>query len=378
MLAGLSLLGTGVAAAQPGGVRSADEAISAIRRARAFLLADQNPDGSWGGARGAVYTFTGDVWTSPETHKAWRVATTGLCVCALLPADGQPERDAAERGLDWLLTNAQVKRPNEWDTMNNWAYIYSLQAFAAASRRPEIRDSPRYDAMRRLSEALVRRLRDNEGLGGGWGYLEFDLPRTAQPQWSTSFTSAAGVVALLDAKAAGLACDEGMLSRAVRAVQRCAMPSGAYTYSVQAVADPRHSEWIDQVKGSLGRTQACNYARLASGERLAVERLARGLDEFFRFHRFMDIARNRPIPHEAYYLNSGYFYLFGHYYAGRLVRRLPPEAREAYAGRLRHEVMKIQQVDGSFYDYDMHAYHKPYGTALAVLALHETTRGGDD
>jgi hypothetical protein len=353
--------------AQPAALPDAKTALS---RGVDYLLQSQNPDGSWGGPRDAIWTFTGDVWSNPETHRSWKVATTGLCAIAMLEA-GPAEKNlaSATRAIDYLVKNADVKRPNEWDTMNSWAYIYSLQAFASATADPRFAASPLRSAMRDATPKVVRDLRDTQSLNGGWGYLEFDAPRTAQPQWSTSFTTAAGVVALCDAKAAGLPIDDDVLRRAVRAVQRCRLPGGAFTYSVPAIADPRHSEWIDQVKGSLCRTQSCNFALLLAGETIPLEKLTAGFDNFFRYHRFLDIARNRPIPHETYYYNSGYFYLFGHYYAARLLQRLPPEQRSAYRAKLQREVIKLQNKDGSMYDYDMHAYHKPYGTAFGVLTL---------
>ena len=82
-----------------------------------------------------------------------------------------------------------------------------------------------------------------------------------------------------------------------------------------------------------------------------------------------------PLSHETFYYNSGYFYLFGHYYAARLVNQLPAEQREEYWPRLRYEVAKLQQKDGSMYDYDMHAYHKPYGIAFGLLTLAESVDG---
>jgi hypothetical protein len=366
-IAGLS----GIApAAEPPSQLTTEDAITAIRRGVAFLLKDQNSDGSWGGPRGAVYTFTGDVWSNPETHRSWKVGTTGLCVLALLEA-GQTEDalQAADRAVDYLIAHAPVKRPNEWDTMNSWAYIYGLQALARAYADPRYAATPRREQCRDAAELLLHKLAECQAPSGGWGYLEFNLPRTPRQQWATSFTTAAAVVAMVDAQQAGLVIDADTLRRAVRAVERCRLPSGAYTYSVPAIADPRHSEWIDQIKGSLGRIQECNLALLLAGREVPEQRLTTGLDYLFQHHRFLDIARNKPIPHENYYYNSGYFYLFGHYYAARLVRQLPPEQRAAYWPRLRYEVAKLQQKDGSMWDYDMHAYHKPYGTAFGVLAL---------
>ena len=360
-------------AAEPPGKVTVDEARAVIQRGVEFLLEDQNSDGSWGGPREAVYTFTGVVWSNPETHRCWKVATTGLCCLALLEA-GRTEDglQAADKAVDYLIANAAVKRPSEWDTMNSWAYMYGAQALARAYVDPRYADTPRREQCRDTGELLLRKLGECQALNGGWGYLEFDAPRTRRPQWSTSFTTAAAIIAMEDAREASFDVDDNVIRRAVRAVERCRLPSGAYTYSVPAIADPRHSEWIDQIKGSLSRIQVCNLALLLTGKEVPRQRVKAGLGYFFQHHRFLDIARNKPIPHENYYYNSGYFYLFGHYYAARLVKQLPAEQREEYWPRLRYEVAKLQQKDGSMWDYDMHAYHKPYGIAFGLLTLAES------
>ena len=356
-------------------VYSQDQVLSSIQHGVDFLLRDQNADGSWGGARGAVYTFTGDVWSNPETHRAWRVATTGLsCLALMHSSDTDAAAAAVRRGLDYILDNADIRRPDEWDTMNCWAYIYGLQALADAFRRPGLVDEPRKARMRERSALLVKRLAESQSTTGGWGYLEFDPPRTATTQWATSFTTSAAVVAMFDAQHAGLPFDEPMFGRAVRALERCRMASGAYTYSVQAIADPRRSEWIDNIKGSLSRIQCCNIALRLAGRDVPDERLRVGIRQFFEHHRFLDIACNRPIPHETYYYNSGYFYLFGHYYAARVIAELPAAEQADLWPRLQRELIKMQQADGSMWDYDMHAYHKPYGTSFALLALSKSVQ----
>lgn len=361
--------------AEPPGELTAHDALTVIQRGVEFMLKDQNSDGSWGGPREAVYTFTGSVWSNPETHRSWKVATTGLCYLALLEA-GQTEEalQAADRAVDYLIEHAAVRRPSAWDTMNSWAYIYGLQALARAHGHPRYAGTPRREQCRDTAEVLLRKLADCQALNGGWGYLEFQVPRTSRQQWATSFTTAAAIIALVEAQHAGFAVDQDTLRRAVRAVRRCRLPSGAYTYSVPAIADPRHSEWIDQIKGALGRIQVCNLALLMAGRDVPQERLKAGMGDFFRHHRFLDIARNKPIPHENFYYNSGYFYLFGHYYAARLVQQLPEKDRAEYWPRLRYEVAKLQQKDGSMWDYDMHAYHKPYGVAFGLLTLAESVK----
>ena len=85
--------------------------------------------------------------------------------------------------------------------------------------------------------------------------------------------------------------------------------------------------------------------------------------------------RNRPTTHEAYYLSYGSFYLVGHYYASLVISRLPEADQEKYWHKLRHEVMKTQQKDGSMWDFEMHNYSKPYGIAFGLLSLKQSIAG---
>lgn len=377
----IALLAAGVIATASGAERlkpedvTPDRARTALRAAVRFLLDSQNPDGSWGGAWDSLTTWSGGTWSNPESHRSWRVATTGLCCMALLDAgQGETEFAAADRAVAYLVANADVRRPSEWDTMDCWGHIYGLQALAAAGGHLRYADPEQRQSIRQAINTQLKGMARSEALSGGWGYLEFDAPRTAQPQWATSFTTGAGVVALLDAQHEGVEIDEGVLGRAVKAVRRCYLPNGAYTYSVRAIPHPRTIGSINRIKGSLCRIQCCNLALLMAGDDITEERLRTGMEQFFRQHRFLDIANHKPVPHEAYYQNSGYFYLFGHYYAARVIEQLPPEDRRRFWPQLQYHVMKIQQKDGSMWDYDHHAYDRPYGTAYGVMVLDRSLR----
>ena len=351
---------------------TAEQVRNAIQRGIDFLLQDQNPDGSWGGPQDSITTWSGSTWPNPESHRAWKVATTGLCCAALYEtATAEAALEAADRGVRYLIENADVRRPNEWDTMNNWAYIYGLQGLAAAHGHP------RHDASElqaHIAEAVPKYLRDLarfQSLHGGWGYLEFGRPRTRRPQWGTSFTTAAAIVALEQVKHQGFDVDQAMVDRAVRAVQRCHLPNGGYAYSIAAIPMVR-MERINEIKGSLARVEVCQAALMSGGKDVPVEQLETGLGHFFREHRFLDIAVLKPVPHEAYYQNSGYFYLFGHYYAALVIDRLSSEAQAEFWPKLQHEILKMQQRDGSIWDYDMHRYDRPYGAAFGIMTLHHS------
>jgi hypothetical protein len=49
----------------------------------------------------------------------------------------------------------------------------------------------------------------------------------------------------------------------------------------------------------------CNWGLASTGEqKITPERIREGLEQFFDQHRFLDVARMRQVPHEAYYQNA--------------------------------------------------------------------------
>ncbi len=349
-----------------------------IRRGVGFLRQVQQEDGSWGGWTDPKPMD--DWWTNIYTHKAWIMATTGLVSMALLEEPASPEGDAAlRRGVTYMLEAEIPKRPADWDTDNTWGLVYGLQALSEVLARPERvsvfaapEDVAAFQAAVTTRCALfVEELGRYQTPSGGWGYYDFET-LAKRPSWATSFQTAVALIALLEAQAVGVEVPRDMIVAARDALVRCRLPNGAYSYSVEAVPY-MGMEWIDNVKGSLSRIQVCNLALVLVGHgEVTRADLRTGLDQFFEHHRFLDVARKKPVPHEAYYLNSGYFYYFGHYYAARVLELLDPADQIIYAARLAREVTKTQEVDGSMWDYPLNAYDRPYGTAFGVMALHRT------
>src|ERR1700733_12907491 len=69
----------------------------AIREGVAYLVADQNADGSWG--TGLVSHGDEIDISVPGSHEAFRTAVTALCVMALRQAG---EHKAHDRGVEYL------------------------------------------------------------------------------------------------------------------------------------------------------------------------------------------------------------------------------------------------------------------------------------
>jgi hypothetical protein len=351
------------------------EVEAAIDRGIAFLLEAQYPNGAFGGPRNQMMI---SAFANPATYHCWRVGTTGLAIETLLRcAKNGPDAAAAiERGLDYLTANALLLRPAEWDVDNNWGLIYGLTALCAALSDPRFAGHEKAASWREAAQNMVTGLERYQGARGGWGYYA-DPDAGWRPDWATSFTTAAALLALLDAEALGLEVTATRRASATRAIQRSRLPSGAYGYDVAAV--PRHlsSESIDQVKGSLGRIQICNHALLRAGAELEEGAVEEGVALFFRHRKFLEVARGKPIPHEAYYANAAYFHLFGHYYVTFTLERLAPAARRPYLPELQRALLACQSADGSFWDFWIADSAKPYGTSFAVMALHRSLELGD-
>jgi len=360
------------------GVQEIDDSDAGVQKAIdhgiEFLLESQNEDGSWGGV--VNQTFTSG-FADVGTYHSWAVGTTALATLALLELGGDDAEivRAIEGGLDFLVANKTLVRPAEWDVDNVWGLVYGLDTLAKACIDPRYADTERGEVLRDAAQTMVAGLEKYASPKGGWGYYS-SASTVWQPEWATSFTTAVGVLSLVAAREAGLDVPDKLFDAVVRSVRHCRQPNGAYTYSVNVF--PRHlsSESINQVKGSLGRIQVCNLALASADSVLPEGALHEGVDQFFRHHQFLDLARNKPIPHEGYYAVAAYFYLFGHYYASKTIASLPPDVGREYKQRLRYEVMKCQQKDGSFWDFWIANSTKPYGTAFAIMSLGRTLDAG--
>lgn len=364
-----------LAAALPAQVQGADTsqlrtraaAVAGADRALAFLLATQNPDGSFGSSS-CDTTF--EAGFAVETHYAWNVAAHGLATMALLQASETPERRASlDKAVRWLCDCRLTRRGSTWDNDAVWGWLYGIVALVEVAMDPRFAVEPWRQAVANRGREFAGFLAANQEPTGGFGYYD-DPPYTRRPKWGTSFSTAAVVPALGLATQFGWLTDPGTRDRAARFVQRCRLPNGAYAYDLTPVPRLTGGEHINDIKGSLGRIQVCNWALRRAGDPSISDAVVRqGLEHFFTNHRFLAVARMRPIPHEAYYANAGYFFYFGHYYAGLAIELLPVAEREPWREQLRSKLLQTQRKDGSFCDFLGSSYMLTASTAFAILAL---------
>jgi hypothetical protein len=341
---------------------------ASIARGVQFLLEDQRPGGSWGSPKRTkglnIYAPV------PGAHHAFEAATTSLCLSALLEIDSSdPAVDTAiEKAEAWLLEHLQDLRRATGDAIYNvWGHGYSIQALVRMHAR-HADDAAMQTEIEELIRLQFEMLQRYESVDGGWGYYDFRYQANQPTSSSISFVNGAILVALAEARDIGIEPPERMVRRAVDATTRQQKPDFSYLYGEYLQYQPMRG--INRPGGSLGRTQCCNAAlRLWGSDTITDNVVKNWLYRLYVRNGWLDIGRKRPIPHESWMQVAGYFYFFGHYYAGLCLEQLPADERAPYQPLLATLMLDRQEKDGSWWDYPLYDYHQPYGTAFALMTL---------
>ena len=368
MLAGLLLIGLAFGQEAPNLARETPPAAEvsvdkAIAEGVAFLIANQNEDGSFGTYTSGIRGVSASI---PGAYYAFKAASTALCWMGLDETGDKSEAclAAKRKALRWLVDHARVKRSRPWELYNIWSQAYGLQALAQALRTKA--DGVPEKEIRAAAEELIRAIGKYQTPDGGWGYYDFRY-KTAKPSWSTSFSTATMVVALHEAEAAGLKVSIDLIERACVNIQRCRKPDGTYIYGLYSRYYPQAG--VAKPAGSSMRDPACTLALRLYGREVEPKDVGVIFERLVKQHRFAIAGVRRPIPHESWYQVSGYFYLYGQLYASMLLSHLNAESRELYAKTIVEYVLKTRQLDGSFWDYPLYGFHKFYGTGYALMTL---------
>ena len=275
---------------------------------------------------------------------------------------------AINRAEAWLLANLKSVRRSSADSVyNNWTHAYSIQALARLLRRHP-QDSDRYREIRALIEHQVGMLGRYECVDGGWAYYDFDY-QAARPGGPTmSFVTATTLVALAEARDVGVAVPQRLIDRATASIRRQRKPDFSYDYSDALRYVPMMP--VNRPGGSLGRSQACNLATRLWGDKAVTDDVMKvWLDRLFARNLWLDLGRKRPIPHESWFQVAGYFFYYGHYYASLCIEQLPEAERGPYRDQLAQILIRLQEKDGTWWDFPLYDYHKAYGTAFALMSL---------
>ncbi|TWU65810.1 prenyltransferase/squalene oxidase repeat-containing protein [Crateriforma conspicua] len=343
---------------------------ASLARGIAFLIEDQNPNGSWGSA---TKTKGLNIFAPvPGAHHAFRAGTTSLCLSALLetaPEDDTAAQASIDRAEDWLFEHISHLRRATGDAIYNvWGHCYAIQALVRLHQRHD-GDAEKQERIVKLLNEQFERLQRYESVDGGWGYYDFRYQANQPTSDSISFVNGAILVALAEANEIGVKPPDRMVDRAIAALQRQQKPDFSYLYGEYLKDRPARE--INRPGGSLGRSQCCNVAlRMWNQPEVTDDVLSKWLTRLYLRNGWLDIGRKRPIPHESWMQVAGYFYYFGHYYGAFALEQLPAKQQKRFAPYLAKLMLDRQEKNGSWWDYPLYDYHRPYGTAFALMTLH--------
>ncbi|MCB9872019.1 MAG: DNRLRE domain-containing protein [Planctomycetes bacterium] len=338
----------------PEAARSTELALRSIDAARGpaldFLLAAQRADGSW-----------------PSEAGMYRAAITALAAKALevsLPHCAAERRarvdGATTRAAAWIEREMRDALPEEANTFGTTYLLdYALTRFG------RMRD----DRAKALVTRAIDLVEKAQCPNGGWSYSrQFGTGwRGGFGGWPTttlgrthSVNTGPALLMLAAAKAGGFPIDAKRMERGVDALMRMRMAAGAYTYTFPVPLNFRRPAQ------SIARGPVCEQALWACG-RVDKDDLNTALSTFLQHHSGLRRAKKIDASWSTPDNYSCYFYTFAYYHAAAAARAAGGEVGKQVLAAVRAELLATAEIDGTWVDFQQTG--KPYGTAMALLAL---------
>ena len=299
----------------------------------------------------------------------YRVGGTAIVCHAMLEAPGwaedQARREAFGRGIRFVLASREHPLINpDYDggyDVRGWGYTTALGTLARALEFEQLPDELRASVTEGANWYLDAIEATEIPEAGGWNYARRRGKDAVSPP--SSFMTAMTVLAILDAKNAGLEIDQAVLERALAFLEASRADSGEYVYSGTA-AQRRPGG----VPGATGRMLVSEVALHRAG-RGDADRLVGAIDLFVEHWGELEKRRAKPGTHEPPYGVAPYYFYFAHRYAAEAVELVGEELRPEKRAVVLSLLWRTRdEANGTWNDrvFDRSAN---YGTAMSVLAI---------
>lgn len=291
----------------------------------------------------------------------YRVGGTAIVAEALLeaPQFSAERRAAVVRATEFMLETiandpGMAAQPQRNYDVRYWGHTYALGFFVRALAEDVYKDAALRARVQAAIPKIIAGLKVGQVRGGGWNYAA----RNFSP-----FMTAATLISLFRARAAGHDVDAEMVTKALDALETGRGEGDAYAYS----GPLRNPD--EPMEGASARSAICELVLYRAG-RSSVERLRRAIDGFYDESNWKELLKRKSKQgtHEKPYGVAPYYFFFGHTYAALAVEHLPAPERPHYRARMQALLARTIEPHGGWND-RVFPRTESYSTAMAILSL---------
>ena len=368
-LAALAILASPAASAVSTTVPTDAEAM-ATGVAKIVSLQEKGP----GAEVAAEWPYEGVYRVGGKIPYGYRVGGTSIAGLALLTAPGFADdaarKDAIARAIEFVAKSKDepLLSPvygGNYD-VRGWAHCYGLRFLLAAKKANAVADAQKALVDEGVAFYLDALKKTEIPRVGGWQYARG--PGLENPSPTSPFMTAPCLMALLEAKEAGLEVSDELIARTVTALEITRGESGYVAYN----ATRQTRDDVGQIPGAIGRMCAVESA-LARAGKGDEKRLRFAVDRFFEFWPELEKRRKKTGTHVAPYGVAPYYFFYAFTHAAQAIEFLPEADRPALRTKFRELLFKVRDEDGTWND-RVFPRSASFGTAMSVLALAEAGR----
>ena len=337
---------------------------AAVSQGIGLILAMQDGEGSSEWPYEGVYRVRGRI---PEGYRVGGTAIVAEALVRMPGYESDPARQAAVRRAVEFICSRTSEPSLAVDTyaggydVRGWGACYAARALLAIRSCKAVPPGMEARADETLRWYLDTLQRLEIPQTGGWNYAR--EPGAETPSSASPFMTAPCLHALFEARVQGFAVDEGVVARALDALERCRTPEGNFAYSASAqTREPQRS-----MPGATGRMVSGEMVLLLAG-RGSQERVAAAIDAFVAHWQELERRRAKTGTHVPPYGVAPYYVQFAHWYAAQAAELLEGARRDECRRKVAALMWATRSCEGTWND-RVFARSAAFGTATAMMAL---------